>query len=614
MRASKDSSRERKPQGDASLAINKDAAGNGGKPDTAKRDENEREKAKADTAAAIASLDDGTDRHDGLTERVPLIGENDGMRHETPGYPATKSRYRRGAGGVAMESAPMSQPADDGIDGEKEAKRKKTVRIACAVGIPVVLLGAVYAAGAWYYSGHFYPNTTIDGVAVGGMTPKEAKNATKLGDGWTLTVKEDGKDDIVINASDISFDVEQTDTDKSMGEQNPFTWPLTVASGNTSDTEKIDVKYDEDKLDTMLREKLDAANEGRTQSTDATVAFDSGKSQYHVVPEVQGNVIDVDTAVEKIKGEMGSVKPVSFEIDSSLYIKPGRTKDDKGLNDSVSSANKMLETKIVYNIDGVDNALTVDASQIKDWISIGEDGQAHLDENKVKEFLGAVGTKWDTVGKEQEYHTANGKTVKLGGGSTGWLTDEATELKKLVADIKEGKTDSREFSYKQRGTYAADQLNPFGNTWIDIDLSSQYLWYVKDGTIQWGFPIISGKNGHSTPTGVTKVYGKKTDYTMISPWKDPVTGEPTYKTHVTVAVGITADWQIFVHSAEWQPSYGFSGSGNGDAGKAVGQATSVGNRSYYRGGGSHGCINARTSDAWRVYNEVASGTPVLTHN
>ena len=574
MRASKDSSRERKPQGDASLAINKDAAGNGGKQDMAKRDENEREKAKADTAAAIASLDDDTDRHDGLTERVPLIGENDGMRHETPGYPATKSRYRRGAGGVAMESAPMSQPADDGTDGEKAAKRKKTMRIACAVGIPVVLLGAVYAAGAWYYSGHFYPNTTIDGVAVGGMTPKEAKDATKLGDGWTLT----------------------------------------VASGNTSDTEKIDVKYDEEKLDALLREKLGAANEGRTQSTDATVAFDSGKSQYHVVPEVQGNVIDVDAAVGKIKREMGSVKPVSFEIDSSLYIKPGRTKDDKGLNDSVSSANKMLETKITYNIDGVDNALTVDASQIKDWISIGEDGQAHLDENKVKEFLGTVGTKWDTVGKEQEYHTANGKTVKLGGGSTGWLTDEATELKKLVADIKEGKTDSREFSYKQRGTYAADQLNPFGNTWIDIDLSSQYLWYVKDGTIQWGFPIISGKSGYSTPTGVTKVYGKKTDYTMISPWKDPVTGEPTYKTHVTVAVGITADWQIFVHSAEWQPSYGFSGSGNGDAGKAVGQATSVGNRSYYRGGGSHGCINARASDAWRVYNEVASGTPVLTHN
>ena len=113
---------------------------------------------------------------------------------------------------------------------------------------------------------------------------------------------------------------------------------------------------------------------------------------------------------------------------------------------------------------------------------------------------------------------------------------------------------------------------------------------------------------------MTKVYGKKTDYTMISPWKDPVTGEPTYKTHVTVAVGITADWQIFVHSAEWQPSYGFSGSGNGDAGKAVGQATSIGNRSYYKGGGSHGCINTRASDAWRVYNEVASGTPVLTHN
>ena len=39
-----------------------------------------------------------------------------------------------------------------------------------------------------------------------------------------------------------------------------------------------------------------------------------------------------------------------------------------------------------------------------------------------------------------------------------------------------------------------------------------------------------------------------------------------------------------------------------------------GAQEYYVNDGSHGCINTRASDAWRVYNEVASGTPVLTHN
>ena len=606
MRASSNDNKDRKTNDDASLTMN----GNQNEKKIPAAIRRERDEAKEDTAAAIASLD--SDIED-VTQRVPLIGKDDGMVHNTPGYPVTQPKYRRGANGVATEYAQSSQPAKE-IDADKKKKRKRAIKIACAIGIPVVVIGAVYAAGAWYYSGHFYPNTTIDGVAVGGMTPKEAKNATKLGEGWKLTIKEDGKDDIVINASDIAFKVEQTDTDKSMSEQNPLTWPVTVASGNTTDSEKINVTYDKGKLESLLRDKLNADNEGRIQSTDASVTFDDGTTKYSIRPEVQGNVIDVDAAMKKITDKMGSVKPVNVDIDSSLYIKPNKTKDDKGLNDSVNAANKMLQTKITYNIDGVDNALTVDSSQIKDWISIGEDGQAHLDENKVKKFLGEVGTKWDTVGKEQDYHTANGKTVKVGGGSTGWLTDEATELKKLTADIKDGKTDSREFSYKQRGTVSGDQINPFGNTWIDIDLTNQYLWYVKNGKIQWGFPVITGKNGNSTPTGVTKVYGKKTDYTMVSPWKDPVTGEPTYKTHVTVAVGISSDWQIFIHSAEWQPSYGFSGSGDGDAGKAVGQATSVGNRSYYRSGGSHGCVNARASDAWRVYNEVPNNTPVLTHN
>lgn len=606
-----DNQNNRRNDGDAELTISNGADGKKVSPSAAIKRSSKDDDGDDGASAAIASLDN---KNATITaETIPLIGENDGMKPNKPGYPITQSKYRRGTNGVATAYASDSQPIED-IDEEAKRKRKKALKIACSIGIPVILLGAVYAAGAWYYSGHFYPNTTIDGVAVGGMTSKEAKNATKLGDGWTLTVKEDGADDIIINASDISFDVEQTNTDKSMSDQNPFTWPVTVVSGNTTDSEKINVTYDKDKLETILKEKLDTANEGRTQSVDATVSFDGSALKYVVRPEIQGNVIDVDSAIKEIMGKMGSVKPVSVDIDSSFYVKPSKKSDDQGLKDSVSSANKMLETKITYNIDGVDNALTVDSSQIKDWISIGEDGQAHLDENKVKEFLGTVGTKWDTVGKEQEYHTANGKTVKLGGGSTGWLTDEAAELKKLVADIKDGKTESREFSYKQRGTVSGDKINPFGNTWLDIDVSNQYLWYVKDGVIQWGFPVITGKNGYSTPTGITKVYGKKTDYTMVSPWKDPNTGEPTYKTHVTVAVGITADWQIFVHSAEWQPSYGFSGSGDGDAGKAVGQATSVGNRSYYKSGGSHGCVNARASDAWRVYNEVPSDTPVLTHN
>lgn len=83
--------------------------------------------------------------------------------------------------------------------------------------------------------------------------------------------------------------------------------------------------------------------------------------------------------------------------------------------------------------------------------------------------------------------------------------------------------------------------------------------------------------------------------TLVSPWKDPKTGEPTYKTHIDVGLVISDDYQVLCHDAPWQPSSGF------------------GSPSYHWGGGSHGCCNMRAGDCWELYNTASVGDPVIVH-
>lgn len=220
---------------------------------------------------------------------------------------------------------------------------------------------------------------------------------------------------------------------------------------------------------------------------------------------------------------------------------------------------------------------------------------ATLDEDALRGWLAKIGEEYDTAGKPKTITTPTGKVAEVsGGGSYGWITDEASEFEAAKASIEAGETDHREFAMKQRAALPKGQ-NEWGSTYIEIDLSDQRLWYIRGGETVMDCGVITGKSGYETPTMVSQVYSKVTDTVLISPWKDPKTGEPTYKTHIDVGLVISGDGGILCHNAPWQPDYGF------------------GRSSYHWSGGSHGCCNMRTGDCWELYNTASIGDPVIVH-
>ena len=476
--------------------------------------------------------------------------------------------------------------------------RKRNIIIVSVIAVVLVVLGVVYGAGVSRYQSRLFPNTEIGGIDVSEMTADEAERATDTSD-WHITIDDVTGDTVTIGQDEAGMSVSSTSPSDMIAAQDAFAWPLHVLGGSGQSADRT-VSFDYDKLEQTLA-ALDMCDESkRTAATDASFRYDQGTGKWYVTPDAQGTVVDKDKLVSAVEGALDGLNSPTVKVTQDMCVQPSVTTSDESLNAAVDDANKWISTSITYDIDDQQSAVTVNSSTILPWVSIskGDDGKfaATLDENAVKAYLAKIGAKYDTKGEQLTITTPTGKVASVAGteDDTGWLTDEATELPKLIDDIKNGRTDHREFSMKHKAN-AKTGSDVWGTTYIEVDLSTQHLWYVKDGQVVEDFGIISGKSGYDTPQGVTAVYKKVTDVTLISPWKDPKTGEPTYKTPIDVGLVISKDGGVLIHSAPWQPSSMF------------------GNASYHVNGGSHGCVNAPTDKTWDLYNSVPLNTPVVVH-
>lgn len=127
------------------------------------------------------------------------------------------------------------------------------------------------------------------------------------------------------------------------------------------------------------------------------------------------------------------------------------------------------------------------------------------------------------------------------------------------------------------------EKNDFGDTFIEISLDEQHMWYYVDGEIYVDTPITSGSMVHGgTDPRVVYVYTK-----IPNKWLNG----PTWHSFVKYWVAIQG--AIGIHDASWRSVYG------GDE---------------YKYNGSHGCINTPLEAMSKLYDKVEIGTPVIVYS
>ena len=477
---------------------------------------------------------------------------------------------------------------DDAMKKKKKKNRKKGKRtLLISLGSVVGVVAVVYLGMSVFFMSHFYMNTEINGHDFSMKTAAEVEKYIKdqVKD-YSLTVLEKDQASDTIDGDAIGLEYKASDEVKdAIKKQNAFMWPTGIFSKKSSEIE-LEVSYDDSKLQQQIQ-NLQAVTCEQVDPVSAYPKYDG--NQYVVEPEVAGTAVNQDVLSEKIRQYITEFKSELDMEKEGCYKTPTYTADSKEVKDACDEMNKYLQASITYTMT---ENVVVDKSVISNWVTVDDNMNVTFDENAVRDWLTQFGDKYDTVGTTRTITTPTGKTVEVSGGTYGWSIDEDTEFTALTNSIKNGEVVTKEPAYYQ--TAASHSAQDWGDTYAEVDISAQHMWYISGGSVVLESDVVTGvpTPEKETTLGVYDILEKSLNKTLVGE-DDPITGKPIYETPVSYWMRIT--WSgIGFHDATWQSAFG-------------------GTR-YKDGFGSHGCVNMPLDKAAALYDVIEMGTPVIVHN
>lgn len=455
------------------------------------------------------------------------------------------------------------------------------------LGCTVAVLVLAYIGVSVFFNSHFLLNTKINGHDFSGKTAADVEAFLKdQVKGYKLTILEKDDKSDTIEGSDISLAYKENDSIvKALGKQNGFLWPASFFSENSSDV-TIEVSYDQSALDSKIQ-SLQAVTAEQIAAKSAYPTFNGEK--YVIEPEVIGTAVDMDALNEKVHQYISEFKTKLDMEKEKCYALPKYTSESEEVKKACDIMNNYSKSSITYTMTETE---VVDKALISTWLSVDDSMNVIFKEDAVRAWLTEFGDKYDTVGTARTITTPTGKVAEVSGGTYGWSIDEDAEFEALTNSIKNGETVSKEPAYYQ--TAAAHAAADWGNTYAEVDLSAQYMWYIVDGAVVLESDVVTGEPipEKITPPGVFSILESQRNKTLVGEI-EPETGKPEYETPVNFWMRIT--WTgIGFHDATWQGAFG-------------------GSLNQVAGIGSHGCINMPYDKAEALFSMLAVGTPVIVH-
>ena len=471
-----------------------------------------------------------------------------------------------------------------------EKKKHKALKVTGMIAAMVlVVAGCAYAGVSYYYTSHFFEGTTINGIDSSNRTAYEVEQEiAKKMEGYSIQVKARDQEPQTIEGTDISYRyISSGEVLKLLKAQKPYEWVRGFFE-KTTYTASEQTAFDKSKLESEVKALNCAQKENQVAPENAYVSFND--SEFTIVPETVGSELKVKEAYQMISDAISSDDgEVDLGSNPDAYVKADVTSDSADLQATVDAYNNFARASITYTFG--DETVTLDGSTIKNWLQFDEKGQLIQDDASFKQhivdYVAQLAADHDTVGTERQFQTTSGRTVSVSGSAYGWKIDQDGEVAQLTQEIQSGAQTTREPVYSMRANSYG--VNDLGNTYIEVDLTEQYMWYYQDGNVIFESDIVSGLASdpkRKTPPGIFTLYYKKSP-DVLRGTKKP---DGTYSYEQPVTYWMPFNGGIGFHDADWQPYFG------GDR---------------YLTGGSHGCINMPPDKAGELYNIIQYNVPIV---
>ena len=478
----------------------------------------------------------------------------------------------------------------------EERKKNGSVRpkVFAALGAAVVLAAA--SGGAFFYrqvqkyEECFLPGTVINEMDMSDKTVEQVKEEIMSGlDGYVLTIRERGGNEETISGEAIGLHAEfDGSLEALLEDQNPMDWwkrKWNPAQDNGADGSggiwiETMLAYDEELFSRAVKE-LDCMDEASMiPPEDARISeYQPETKSYEIIPAVQGTTLVLEN-VEQAVSE--AVLSLSSEVDleeKQCYTKPAVDTEDEGLVSLAAQMNQYAGAVVTHTFGSSQEVL--DGDMIHQWI-VTDGAAASIDESQAAAYVKALAKTYDTAYQTKTLKTSYGKTVKITKGNYGWRMNQAAETAAILEIIRNGEQQTREPEYSQKA--ASHDGNDYGDTYVEINLTAQHLFFYKNGKLLVESDFVSGNEsrGWATPSGAYPLTYKERNATLK--------GEG-YATPVSYWMPFNGG--IGMHDASWRGSFGGT---------------------IYKTNGSHGCINLPPAVAKTIYENISAGMPVLCYH
>ena len=437
------------------------------------------------------------------------------------------------------------------------------------------ILLIIYMSGVYIFTQRFQPGTYVNDVDLSLSKKSELHENydSKSKDFKLKIVERDGTE--YLNSS--SFDYKDYLDKDAYVNQNPFYWIVTFLVPKHYNLEHT-VSFNEDKFMKCI-DSLKIYNEPIIAPKDASIVFNGKK--FVIEKEVMGNEVNKEKLMQKILECFDEGKNTIVLADEDVYVDPLVMKDDPTLIKKCEEMNKINSFTVTFDYD--DRKEELKNEQLVNLYSENSEGNLVPDREKVKNYVEYLANKYDTFKATRTFQTTGKGIAQVSGGIYGWKTDIAKTTDEIMNILEKRENIVTKPVYSSEAM--SRKVNDIGNTYIEIDLARQHMWFYKDGQLLTETDVVTGNpnRGNGTPTGTSKVWSREKNRTLKG---------DDYESHVKY-------WMPFnwsgcgIHDSDWRSKYG---------------------QNIYLSNGSHGCVNTPPSIMPTFYDNAFNGLPVIVYN
>ena len=472
---------------------------------------------------------------------------------------------------------------------------KKAIKLLLGtVFLVCILTGLGYLGLAVYYESGFSFLTYINGVYCTGKS-MEAVNY-ELNEAFEyegLNVNYKGGS-FSVAADDIGYTYDYKEPlNHYLDAQNPYLWIENLTKGKKEYTLQPAVQFDEDLLDEIITPQLNKQIPSepigvRLELTDAGFVIQDNKC----------GLLDVSKAKSVIIQALTEGKESIDLSKSDCYYDEPYTDTEQELLTFYEVLNTFQNRKVSYLFDEEKEEFTsldlvktlsfykaykngsfnADNTTTKFTEYKDEEGNLLIDEESVSTLLDEKLAPYNTY-QNHTFTTHDGRTLQIKGGTYGNKIAMKTEKNELLTFLKSWNTE-----YVRTPEYTKEApikgSNDIGDTYIEVDIGQQKMFYYREGELFIETDVVTGKN-NATREEVCYVYAKQRNRTLRG---------ADYETFVYYWMPVSGN--IGIHDATWRSEFG------GD---------------IYIRNGSHGCINTPIDIVEQMYEVMEVGTPCVIY-